>query len=425
MEKVSLSNRTRAIVIVFWILAALAIPIWNRVDPAGYDVVFYRNAIAALQAHHDPYVVAMAAQEAFHSTLALHPNAYPPYSYVYSPITLPLLRLIGAFPVWLSGVAYWLTLIAGVLSVLWVTTRAREKSELTFVCLFAPLAIFCPGLLAHDTLLSGNVAFILYALVLLGAAYGWRSGVWRWCYLAILIASCCKAPLLTLVAIPLLSARRQWLHAGITTALGVSLFAVQPLLWPSLFHHFLQAVQLQFTYNHDFGSSPAGILSDILARHGIPYSPASEIFYLLYAAAIFALLLHLSRQFLRGKFSLRQWMPVLLLGVILLNPRIMEYDAAPLAIPMALIGWRFFTRTGATPRTVLTCLTFFLTANLLAVHFPDTWKPTECFLLVSLFAIGCRNLLQQSRPTPNPTPQAESSTLSAPATTPELVSANS
>jgi hypothetical protein len=70
----------------------------------------------------------MAAQN-----LPRHPTSsskrFAPYSYVYSPITLPLLRLIGKFPVWLSGTGYWLVLIAGVLSVLWGTTRPASRSN--------------------------------------------------------------------------------------------------------------------------------------------------------------------------------------------------------------------------------------------------------------------------------------------------------
>jgi hypothetical protein len=398
-----LTTRCRTIALVFWLLACITIPLWNRVDPAGYDIVFYHNAITSLDAGHDPYVDAMARQDAFHRTLAQHPNDYPPCSYVYAPITLPLLRLIGHLPTWFALSAYWAVLIASVLAVLWVTTRARRRDELTFVTLIAPLAIFCPGLLAHDTILSGNVAFILYALVLLTAVAGWRLNTWRWCYLAILLASCFKPPLLTLLAIPFFSARRQLLPAGATAALGLGIFAAQSRLMPALFLHFLQAVQLQFTYNHDFGSSPAGILSQLLVHHNLAYSTASLVFYLAYAAAICATLYHLSRRYLQGELTLQQWMPVLLVGTILLNPRIMEYDAAPIAIPMALIAWRFFTRNGITTRAVLTYLAVFITTNLIAVNISNAWKPTESIVLTAVFTTGVWGLLQHNEaPFPEP-----------------------
>ncbi len=391
-----LTAKCRAIAVVFWLLAFVTIPIWNRTDPAGYDIAIYHNAITSLRAGHDPYVDAMARQEAFHQTLAQHPNAYPPCSYVYAPFTLPLLRLIDRLPPWLACSLYWLVLIAGVFSVLWVTTRAREQTEQTFITLIAPLAVFCPGLLAHDTILSGNIAFILYALVLLGAAYGWRRGIWRWCYIAIFIASCFKPPLLTLLAIPLFSDRRSCLPVSITAALGLGVFAIQSRIMPALFQHFMQAVQLQFVDNHDFGSSPAGILSDLLVHYGRSYIPSSIVFYLLYAAMIGGLLFHLSRQYLSGRLTLQQWMPVLLIGSILLNPRIMEYDAAPLAIPMALVAWRFFTRSGVNVRAVITYLSVFVLANLIAVNLHDAWKPTECLLLTTVFSTGVWSLLQQA-----------------------------
>jgi hypothetical protein len=384
----------RRISIVFWIFAVITIPFWALHDAPGWDIVFYRNAIVSLHAGHDPYADAIAVQDEFHRNLAQHPNAQVPYSYVYSPITLPLLRLIGILPFAISLPLYWLVLIAGVVGTLWVLSQSAQASaEKAFLRIVLPLLIFCPGLLAHDTLFSGNVAFILYGAVLLGASIGWRRNQWIWCYLAIFIASCFKAPLLCLVAVPLLSARRQWIPAVSTIAASVALFALQPVIWPSLFHNFLRAVELQFSYNRDFGSSPAGVFSSIIVHYGIRYSPASEVVYLLYAAVIVVTLFHLSRQFLDGKFALKQWMPVLILGAILLNPRIMEYDAAPLAIPMALIGWRFFTRRLTTLPAALTYLAFFLVANCFAVGRYATWKPIECLLLVGLFTIGCWDLL--------------------------------
>lgn len=399
-----ISARSRAVSVVFWILGFAAIPIWAHLDHAGWDIVFYRNAITAMQAGHDPYVDAMAAQDAFHRTLAQHPNAIPPYSYVYSPITLPILRFVGHLPSTLAYTLYWLILIGGVFSTLWVLTRAVKGTERTFIAIVLPAAVFFPGLLAHDTILSGNVAFILYALVLLGAARGWLRRQWLCFYLATILASCFKAPLLCLVVIPVLSARKQWLPAGLAVLASASLFLVQPCIWPSLFHHFLQAVELQFSYNHDFGSSPAGIFSYILVAHGVPYSPGSAIFYLLYATADIAILFYLSRQFLRRRFSLQQWIPVLLIGVILLNPRIMEYDAAPLTVPMALIGWRFFSRRLAPHLAAPAFFAFFLAANCFAVGFDITWKPIECFLLCVFFTAGCWDLLHPAVNSPDLAP---------------------
>jgi len=393
----SISPRLRLIAATFWILAFASIPGWISIDRPGWDVSVYRNAIQSVQAGHDPYSDAMAVQDAFHRDLASHASDPTPFSYVYSPITLPLLRPIGAVPVWLSGTVYWFLYAVCALCLVWVGMQAVDDSEYKVFLLLAPAALFFPGLLQHDVILSGNVAIILYALVLLGAAFGWWRGQWHWCYLAILIASCYKAPLLILVVIPLLSARRQWLPAGIAVAAGCALFAIQPLVWPSLFHHFLQAVNLQFSYNHDFGCSPAGLLSKFLFSHGISYTVAGTVIYLLYAVPVFAVLLHLSRRYLEGRFSLRQWIPVLLLGVFLLNPRLIEYDIVPLMLPMALIGWRFLAHTYPPTRAILYLLSIVAVGNVFAAQNYGHWKQVEGILLIVFFVAGCWDLLRQSR----------------------------
>ena len=393
----SRSPRYRVIAAIFWILAFASIPGWISIDQPGWDVTVYLNAIHSVQAGHDPYADAMAVQDTFHRDLASHTNAATPFSYVYSPITLPLLRPIGALPVWLSGTVYWFLYAVCALCLVWAGMQAVEETERRAFLLLAPAALFFPGLLQHDVILSGNVAIILYALVLLGAVFGWRQGQWHWCYLAILLASCYKAPLLILAAIPALSARRQWLPAGITVATGFALFAMQPLVWPSLFHHFLQAVNLQFSYNHDFGCSPTGLLSKFLFGRGISYTVAGTVIYLLYAVPVFAVLFHLSRRFLDGRFSLRQWIPVLLLGVFLLNPRLIEYDIVPLMLPMALIGWRFLARYYPPKRAILYLVSIVAVGNVFAAQNFGHWKQVEGIFLIVFFAAGCWSLLQQSR----------------------------
>ena len=391
------SLRSRNIVRVLWLLVLIAMPIWIANDAPGWDASIYHTAIKAVAAGHDPYADAIAIQQSFHAEKAIHPDAPPPYSYVYSPITLTVLRLINAFPLWFSGSLYWLVYLGGVLAEIWVGMQAVEASEHRYFVFLAPVAAFFPGFLANGIVLSGNVAYILYPLVFLAAVFAWRRGQWLWFYLAVLAASCVKAPLLSLAIIPILTTRKQWLPTGLTVAAGIGLFAIQPLLWPSLFKHYLQAVELQFSYNRDFGCSPSGLLSGVLYDHGIPYSPASFIFYLCYALPLFALMLYLSRQFLRGAFSLKQWIPVVLVGVILLNPRLIEYDVAPLALPLALIAWRFLAARTTTGKTILYLAIFFAITNVFALTSWELRKLIDGPLIVIFFLAGCWDLYQQSR----------------------------
>jgi len=392
-------TRFRSIPFVFWILALTAIFIWSLVPGyvVGWDLQVYRNALVSLQAGHDPYADGIAVQRAFHSQLTHAPNEPTPFTYVYSPLTLPLLRWIGLLPSLLSGGIYWLLYGVGVAAAIWVGMQAVEIEEERVFALLVPVAVFFPGLLQQDVLFSGNVAYILYGMVFAAAAVGWRRGQWAWFYAAVLAASCCKAPLLSLLAIPVVTARRQWISTIFTGAAGLAIFAVQPLIWPSLFRHYLEAVELQFSFNHDFSSSPAGLLADAL-YYRIPYAISSTGIYLLYALPIFGVLVYLSRRYFAGEFSLKQWMPVVLLGSILLNPRIMEYDVAPITIPMALVAWRFFARSGTLARTIVGMSVFFAVINILsAIDIVKYWRPVEGSVLSLLFVAGAWNLFTTAR----------------------------
>jgi hypothetical protein len=320
-----------------------------------------------------------------------------PYSYVYSPITLPLLRLIARLPLWLSGGAYLAIYVVAILVQLWAGVWTTTSQERRFFLFLAPIAPFFPGLLANGIILGGNVAYILYAAALASAILGWKRGTWTLFYVVILAASCVKAPLLSLALIPVLSSRKQWLQTGLTIAGGVFLFAVQSSLWPTLFRHYLQAVQLQFIYNHDFGCSPAGLVSDFVFNRGLPYSSFGLIAYLSYALPILVILFYLSRQFLNHRFSLKQWIPVLLVGTVLLNPRLIEYDVAPLTIPLALIGWRILAPYERKFGLILSIAVGYVACNIIALYSWRTRKIIDGPMLVAIFLLGSWDLLRASK----------------------------
>jgi hypothetical protein len=216
---------------------------------------------------------------------------------------------------------------------------AAEK-ERHWLIFLLPFAAFFPGLITDIAIVSGNVAYILYGLVLAAAVPGWKRNQWIWFYAAVIVASIFKAPMLTLLAFPLLVGRRQWIPAGIAATAGCLLFAIQPLLWPAQFKEFLLAVHADFSGANDLGFGPAGIVGQLLQKIHKPYSLASTIAYGFWAVALGALLLAISSR-VRRKPSLRElWIPVAFMGTILLNPRIKPYDNAALTVPMLLISWR-------------------------------------------------------------------------------------
>ena len=385
----------RLVSLSVWTLSAIAILVWIRSDPPAWDVHIYINAVRSLSSGHDPYADAMAIQRKVHSQMALYPDAAVSYSYVYSPITLLVLQLVARMPAWLSGTVYWSCYIVGILTSLWFSWQIVSINERPYLKYLFPWIIFFPGLLVSDSVLSGNIAFIIYPLVLSAALPGWRENRWRYFYLAVVFASCFKIPLLSLLVIPVLSARKQWSAAGLWAGVGLGLFVLQAQVWPLLFQHYLQAVELQFSYNRDFGSSPAGIVSGILFDHNIPYSPACIFIYLAYALPVFKTLFYISRRFIAGCISLRQWAPVLLLGTILLNPRIIEYDVSPIGLCMALVVWRFFRSILATGAALISSFVFFLSVNIIAYQSWPVWKLTEAILLPITFAAGCWGLINR------------------------------
>jgi hypothetical protein len=145
-QNISRLSRPPTAALVLWILIFAAVPISISFSPAAWDVAVYRNAIRSLRADHDPYLDAIATQKLYYSH-PVHPVGDPPFSYVYSPITLPILRFIGILPIWLSGSLYWLVYSLGVLAEIWVAMLAVEERERRHFLYLGPLAVFFSGLL--------------------------------------------------------------------------------------------------------------------------------------------------------------------------------------------------------------------------------------------------------------------------------------
>jgi hypothetical protein len=400
------SRVVRVVPRIFWVCTFVALICWAFFPGyvVGWDASIYNAAIASLRAGHDPYLDATNIQRAFHAQGPHAPGTVPPFSYVYSPLTLPLLRLVAWWPFWLTAALYWTVFVVLVFTAVWIGYWAAEgRRERRVFAFLAPAAVFFPGLLQHDTFFSGNVGPILYGLVLLMCMLGWKRGIWWPFYIVVVLASCVKAPLLVFVAIAPLTSRGQWIKTGIATLTAIALFAVQPLLWPSLFHNYLIAVDLQFLFNSDFTASPAGLVAQALYDVA-PYKIVSAVCYLAYAIPFCIILMRLRRDYLGGRISLRQWVPVLLTGAILLNPRIMEYDVLGITLMMALIVWRFFDWVGK--RSLRTAIagaaTVFALGNTLIawtddLHRYQRWKVTEGFLVVIVFLAGCWTLAQKAK----------------------------
>ena len=414
------------LIVAFWIAALATVTIMATVGPAGWDAGIYGKAIQSLRHGIDPYAAGIGEQEAFQRRPASLRAEHAPFTYVYSPLTLPLLRLLILLPDWLLAALLWAAVVGGSFLQLWAGFQFADERERSWLVLLLPAVAFFPGLITDDVILSGNVSYIIYGVVLAAAVPGWKRGRWFWFYAAVLAASVFKMQLLTLLAFPVLVGKRQWFPAAGTAAAGLAVVTAQAQLWPGLFGEYLTTIRIMFDLIPDFGYGPAGILGRFLWNQGLPYSQAMTLTYLVFGGAVGVVLLGLARRAGQEDFSREMWLPVALVGTFLLNPRIMKYDMAAITIPMLLIasrGLRSILQNATTENPgdslssnralILLGAGCFLVPNLMTVFGP-TWWPIELLALLTVFAMGVRSL-------PQPQVEMQPQTLTSPAELMELV----
>lgn len=415
-----IDNRT-LLIILSWLAAAISVGAMAMDSDFGRDVHQCWIAIQSVSRGGSPYSEGIAAMKAYHSLVTRTAGDRGPVLYIYSPMTTPVLRLLTRFPGWLLASLYGCAAAAGFLLQLRAGYEMASEQERRWLVFLLPFAAFFPGLLADITIVVGNVAYPLYGLILCAAIPGWKRNRWLWFYVAVIAASILKAPMLTLLAFPILVGRRQWVPAGIAGALGCLLFAIQPFCWPAQFQEYLLAVRLAFEWVHSFGFGPAGVLGNLLCAMNKPYSQATTIAYLVWAVALGSLLLAISHR-VRSNSHLRDlWIPVAFVGTILMNPRVTFYDTAPLTVPLLLIAWRVLllgqkllaqwetNRNSITPHPpsalqtlrqnhpllvpALTGVGWFATCNIVDMIWGDR-LPMELTVLLLVFALGAWSLFR-------------------------------
>jgi len=378
--------------------------------PVGWDAQGYWKTSQAVHNHFDPYALDLVALRAFHDRLAVNPAEPPPFVYVYSPLTLSLLRVLAMFPLWLITLFYWTAVATGAMLELWAGFQMANLRERRWLVLMLPAMVFFPGLVTDDVILSGNIAYVLYGAILAAATAGWKRGNWSWYYVAVLIASVFKAPFLALLAFPVLieNDRRRWVASLMTAFGGVLLFAAQMRFWPAMFREQLLSLRLVFDWLHDFGYGPASILGRALWQRGVPSVRATTILYLVSACWMATVLLYLASRVRQFNCPRDTWVPIALVGTVLLNPRIQKYDLAAITIPMLLIGWRALRsgwmrtveaqygssstpQSGAPVKMILVAAPCLLIPNVITVAGPS-WFPIELLVLLAIFALGIWSL---------------------------------
>ena len=372
--------------------------------PAGWDAKISWTAVQAVRQGADPYAAGIAEQQTFRELPASRRAEHLPLPgarrfFDYSPLTLPLLRFLAGLPDGLLALLYWSAVAAGFLLQLGAGFQLADENERRWLALVLPAVAFFPGLVTDDAILSGNVSYILYGLVLAAAVPGWKRSQWFWYYVAVVAASIVKPPSLTLLALPVLLDKRQWIPSASTAIAALFLFATSARMWPELFREHLSALRTLFDVGADFGYGPIGIVGRVLWDRGWPYSPATTGLYLIFAAALGLSLLLMAHHVRRQNLSRDAWIPVALVGTFLLNPRIMKYDMAAITIPMLLLAARGLRALSGDVRTenptdrsrsnrlLVVGVACFLIPNLLTVFGP-TWWPVELMVMLAIFTVG-------------------------------------
>lgn len=395
----------KRVLVILWIAAIAAIILMGLSGTPGWDARICLKTIQSVRSGVDPFAAAMAKQQALGDDgAARQQNARSLYA--YSPMTLPLLRALAVLPGWLLMVLFATAAATGLLLQLRAGYLVADERERSWLIYLLPAVAFFPGLITDDAVLSGNLAYILYGLILTAAVSGCKRNRWLWFYFAVLAASTFKLPLLTLLAFPVLVGRRQFFTAASAAATGLLIFATQLWLWPNLLHEYLATIKMMFDFGHDFGYGPVGVVGELLWNQGQPYSEATTLTYLVFAGMIGLILLFFARQMRNENSSHDAWIPIALVGTFLLNPRIMKYDMAAITIPMLLIAWRGLraalqsvgssdavenSRSSRAP--IFIAAGSFLLLNLLTVFGP-AWLPVELVVLLSVFTLGVRSLVR-------------------------------
>jgi hypothetical protein len=169
------------------------------------------------------------------------------------------------------------------------------------------------------SVLSGNIAVVLYAMILLPLLFALHTNRWSWFYVAVILSALVKPPMLAFLLFPLL---RGYIIPGFLSGLAVALaYLLQRLFMPALYHRFAQAVYTQLVLTGDMGF---GLFSRL------PTQPRTAA-PLLFTAGIAGILWYLRTAGWRS--ASRLWVPVILLTCILINPRLLGYDAQIAMLP--------------------------------------------------------------------------------------------
>lgn len=239
-------------------------------------------------------------------------------------------------------------------------------------------------------LLSGNIATPCYAAALLAAIPGIRSGRWRTFFVVVFFIALIKVTFLLLLLLPLLSREKRWRGSVLCFGATGCAYLLQIALAPNLYRSFQQAVYRWGFAGLNYGFSPFGEAANTLHRfHRYQFLLPWAVEVVFAAAVLLSLVL--VRMRLASKYHGGLGLALILVSIVLLNPRMMLYDVTVGILPvyfLMLQGVRSIPRL-AMPLLLLSAVGFFIGHGVLGF----------LFLFTSAFIVGLRCLYGKQRET--------------------------
>jgi hypothetical protein len=251
------------------------------------------------------------------------------------------------------------------------------------------------GMLA---LCSMNIASVLYSLSFVAAIPGLRRNRWTWFYLAVFFAAIIKITFLSLLLLPLLTGRRQWLRSIGCGVAVVAMNLLEKALVPALYDGYQWSLQQGIVAQQQFGYGIFGIVASYHHKQrsgaGLGAYAVAGVTIVVVLGLMFLLRRRMERN-LPGNNSPNlgndgHWLALVLIAIILINPRVMQYD-----IDVALFAGFVLLVYALRTRRVLMLMTALFLPSLvvpLVVLNPHLHGIYETLLVMAAFGMGYRRL---------------------------------
>jgi hypothetical protein len=378
---------------VILLVAALAVGLFCLIHRGTFpgwldDLRVYSHAFEDWRAGRDPYGTP------FMSMYFLYP---PIFLYVQA-----LLSSIFAAP-W-GQVAYAALHLTAICSLPVVLARYFFRQQ-WLSPLFAMLVFFAaPRFTGILTLGEMNIATTLYLLAFVGAIPGLRHNRWRWFYLAVFAAAMVKITLLVLLLLPMLAGRWQRVR---TVLCGLAVFAaylLERFVWPELYGRYQWSMAHAIPAQQAYGYGIFGVLSTYHVRQH-SYRMVPFLVSVLIALLVVALMLRLRRRLWSTGWMTHElsgngrWLALVVMSIILVNPRLMQYDA-DIALLASFVLWVHVLRryVSSSGRLLLLQVLLFVPSLLvpLVVLNPHMHGTYETMLLWLSFSLGYWQLWREA-----------------------------